>query len=76
MDYYERVVQIIAEELDVDPEELSMDTHITDDLDADSLDAMEVILKIEEEIDVEIPDDLVQRIQTISDVVEFLDNNA
>ena len=76
MDYYERVVQIIAEELGVDPEELSMDTHITDDLDADSLDAMEVILKIEEEFDVEIPDDLVQRIQTISDVVEFLDNNA
>ncbi len=76
MDYYERVVQIIAEELDVDPDELSMDTHITDDLDADSLDAMEVILKIEEEFDVEIPDDLVQRIQTIADVVEFLDNNA
>ena len=76
MEYYERVVQIIAEELGVDPEELSMDTHITDDLDADSLDAMEVILKIEEEFDVEIPDDLVQRIQTISDVVEFLDNNA
>jgi acyl carrier protein len=76
MDYYERVVQIIAEELDVDPEELSMETHITDDLDADSLDAMEVILKIEEEFDVEIPDDLVQRIQTIADVVEFLDNNA
>ena len=76
MDYYERVVKIIAEELDVDPEELSMDTHITDDLDADSLDAMEVILKIEEEFDVEIPDDLVQRIQTIADVVEFLDNNA
>jgi acyl carrier protein len=76
MDYYERVVQIISEELDVDPEELSMDTHITDDLDADSLDAMEVILKIEEEFDVEIPDDLVQRIQTIADVVEFLDNNA
>ena len=76
MDYYERVVQIIAEELDVDPEELSLDTHITDDLDADSLDAMEVILKIEEEFDVEIPDELVQRIQTIADVVEFLDNNA
>ena len=76
MEYYERVVQIIAEELGVDPEELSMDTHITDDLDADSLDAMEVILKIEEEFDVEIPDDLVQRIQTIADVVEFLDNNA
>ena len=76
MEYYERVVQIIAEELDVDPETLSMDTHITDDLDADSLDAMEVILKIEEEFDVEIPDELVQRIQTIADVVEFLDNNA
>jgi acyl carrier protein len=53
-----------------------MDTHITDDLNADSLDAMEVILKIEEEFDVEIPDDIVQTIQTISDLVEFLDNHV
>jgi acyl carrier protein len=40
------------------------------------LDAMEVILKIEEEFDVEIPDDIVQTIQTISDLVEFLDNHV
>ena len=76
MDYFERIVQIIAEELNIETDELTMETHITDDLNADSLDAMEVILKIEEEFDVEIPDDLVQRIQTIADVVEFLDNNA
>lgn len=76
MDYFERVVQIIAEELNIEPDELTMDTHITDDLNADSLDAMEVILKIEEEFDVEIPDDVVQTIQTIADVVEFLDNHV
>jgi acyl carrier protein len=76
MDYFERVVQIIAEELNIEPDELTMDTHITDDLNADSLDAMEVILKIEEEFDVEIPDDIVQTIQTIADVVEFLDNHV
>jgi acyl carrier protein len=76
MDYFERVVQIIAEELNIEPESLTLSTHITDDLNADSLDAMEVILKIEEEFDVEIPDDIVQRIQTIADVVEFLDNHV
>ncbi len=76
MDYFERVVQIIAEELNIEPDELTLDTHITDDLNADSLDAMEVILKIEEEFDVEIPDDIVQTIQTIADVVEFLDNHV
>ncbi len=76
MDYFERVVQIIAEELNFETDELTMDTHITDDLNADSLDAMEVILKIEEEFDVEIPDDIVQTIQTISDLVEFLDNHV
>jgi acyl carrier protein len=75
MDYFERVVQIIAEELNIEPESLTLHTHITDDLNADSLDAMEVILKIEEEFDVEIPDDIVQRIQTIADVVEFLDTH-
>ncbi len=76
MEYFEKVVQIIAEELNIEPESLSLNTHITDDLNADSLDAMEVILKIEEEFDVEIPDDIVQRIQTIADVVEFLENNV
>ena len=76
MDYFERIVQIIAEELNIETDELTMDTHITDDLNADSLDAMEVILKIEEEFDVEIPDDIVQTIQTISDLVEFLDNHV
>jgi acyl carrier protein len=76
MDYFERIVQIIAEELNIETDELTMETHITDDLNADSLDAMEVILKIEEEFDVEIPDDVVQTIQTISDLVEFLDNHV
>jgi acyl carrier protein len=76
MDYFQRVVQIIAEELNIEPDSLTLDTHITDDLNADSLDAMEVILKIEEEFDVEIPDEIVQSIQTIADVVEFLDNNV
>jgi acyl carrier protein len=76
MDYFERIVQIIAEELNIETDTLTMETHITDDLNADSLDAMEVILKIEEEFDVEIPDDIVQTIQTIADLVEFLDNHV
>lgn len=73
---FEKVAQIIAEELGVELDDIKMDTHLTDDLGADSLDAVELIMSIEEEFDVEIPDEELQNIQTVADIVEFLDNNA
>ncbi len=73
---FEKVKQIIAEELSVELEDIKMNTHLTDDLGADSLDAVELIMTIEEEFEVEIPDDELQNIQTVADIVEYLDNHA
>lgn len=73
---FEKVKQIIAEELGVELDDIAMDTHLTDDLGADSLDAVELIMSIEDEFDVEIPDEELQNIQTVSDIVEYLENNS
>ncbi len=73
---FERVKQIIAEELGAELDDIKMDTHLTDDLGADSLDAVELIMSIEDEFEVEIPDEELQNIQTVADIVEFLENNA
>lgn len=72
---FEKVRQIIAEELGVEIDDISMDTHLTDDLGADSLDAVELIMSIEDEFEVEIPDEELQNVQSVADIVEFLENN-
>lgn len=73
---FEKVKQIIAEELGVELDDITMDTHLTDDLGADSLDAVELIMSIEDEFEVEIPDEDLQKVQTVADIVEFLEQNA
>ncbi len=72
---FDRVKLIIAEELGVELDDIKMDTHITDDLGADSLDAVELIMSIEDAFDVEIPDEELQNVQTVSSIIEFLENN-
>ena len=72
---FDRVKLIIAEELGVELDDIKMDTHITDDLGADSLDAVELIMSIEDAFDVEIPDEELQSVQTVSSIIEFLENN-
>lgn len=72
---FEKIKKILAEQLDVDAEELSMDTKIAEDLGADSLDVVELLMSIEDEFDVEIPDDEIENLKTIGNVVEYITNN-
>lgn len=72
---FEKIKKILAEQLDVDAEEMSLDTKIADDLGADSLDVVELLMAIEDEFDVEIPDEEIERLKTIGDVVEYIQNN-
>ena len=67
---FEKLQEIIAEVLNVDPEEITMDTTFVDDLGADSLDVFQIIMGIEEEFDIEIPDDAVEQISTVQDAVD------
>lgn len=71
---FEKLKQIIVEVLNVDESEIKMETTFIDDLGADSLDVFQIIMGIEEEFDIEIPNDEAERIVTVSDAVEKIKN--
>lgn len=71
---FEKIRDIIVEQLGVDPNEVTMESSFIDDLGADSLDIVELIMALEEEFDVEIPDEDAEKIKTVGDVVEYLKN--
>ena len=64
---FEKIKKILAEQLDVDAEEMTVDTKIADDLGADSLDVVELLMSIEDEFEVEIPDEEIENLKTIGD---------
>ncbi len=69
---FEKLKKVIAEVLNVDPEEITMDTTFMDDLGADSLDVFQIILGIEEEFDIEIPAEKAEKITTVEEAVELI----
>ena len=72
---FEKVRDLIAEELSVDPKAITMDTRLSEDLGADSLDAVELIMAIEDEFGVQVSDEMAQKIRKVGDLVEFLEEN-
>ena len=66
----EKLKQIIVEVLNVDENEITMDTTFIDDLGADSLDVFQIIMGLEEEVDIEIPNEQAEKIVTVADAVE------
>lgn len=71
---FEKLQEIIAEVLNVDPEEITMDTTFVDDLGADSLDVFQIIMGIEEEFDIEISNEDAEKIVTVGDAIEQIKN--
>ncbi|KAI4448008.1 Acyl carrier protein [Eubacterium plexicaudatum ASF492] len=71
---FEKIKKIIAEVLNVDEEEITMDTTFVDDLGADSLDVFQIIMGIEEEFDIEIASEESEKIATVGDAVEQIKN--
>lgn len=67
---FEKLQQIIAEVLNVDADEITMETTFVDDLGADSLDVFQIIMGIEEEFDIEIPNEAAEKIVSVGDAVE------
>lgn len=68
----ERVKEIIAKELEVSPDQLTADASFIDDLGADSLDTVELVMALEEEFGIDIPDEDADKIKTVGDVMEYL----
>lgn len=71
---FEKIQQIIAEVLNIEPDEVTMETTFVDDLGADSLDVFQIIMGIEEEFDIEIPNEAAESIVTVADAVEQIKN--
>ncbi|MBR5059497.1 MAG: acyl carrier protein [Clostridia bacterium] len=72
---FEKVRAIIADQLNVDAEKITMESSIIEDLGADSLDVVELIMALEENFGVEIPDDDAEKINTIGDIVDYIENH-
>ena len=75
-DTAERVKKIVVEHLGVEPEKVTEEASFIDDLGADSLDTVELVMAFEEEFGVEIPDDAAEKISTVKDAISFIDENA
>ena len=72
---FEKIRDIIADQLGVDAGEITLDTNLMKDLEADSLDAVEIIMAIEDEFGVEIPDDQAEHFQVVKNLVDFVEQN-
>lgn len=73
---FEKVRDILVEQLDVEEEKVSMEASIIDDLGADSLDVVDLVMSLEDEFDVEIPDEQVKNMKTVGDIVKYIEENV
>ena len=70
---FEKVKAILVDQLDVDEDAVTMESAITDDLGADSLDVVDMVMSLEEEFDMEIPDEEIENMKTVGDIVHFIE---
>ncbi|HLQ70262.1 MAG TPA: acyl carrier protein [Bacillota bacterium] len=73
-DVFDRVKTIIVDQLDVEEEQVTMEASFKDDLDADSLDVVELVMELEDEFDMEIADEEAEKINTVGDAVDYINS--
>ena len=73
---FEKVREIICDQLDVAEDDVTMESNIADDLGADSLDVVDLVMSLEEEFDAEFPDEHIESIKTVGDVVKFIEEHV
>ena len=71
---FDKIKELIVDQLGIDDAEITMNTNLMKDLEADSLDAVEIIMAIEDEFDIEIPDEEAEKMQVVSDLVKFVED--
>ena len=72
----ERVIDIVGEQLGVSKDQISNETSFVNDLGADSLDTVELVMELEEEFDINIPDDAAEKIQTVGQAIEYIEKSV
>ena len=73
---FDTIKKIIVDQLDVEESAVAMDTNLMKDLEADSLDAVEIIMAIEDEFDIEIPDEDAEKFQLVGDLVKYVEEQC
>ncbi|MBQ8513815.1 MAG: acyl carrier protein [Ruminococcus sp.] len=73
---FDKVKELIVDQLDVEEDKVTMDANIQDDLGADSLDIVDLVMSVEDAFEVKIEDEDVENIKTVGDIVNFIDNAA
>src|SRR5690625_6612209 len=73
---FDRVKEIIVEQLDVEEDKVTMEASFREDLEADSLDVVELVMELEDEFDLEIADEEAEKINTVGDAVNFIDRKS
>ena len=71
----QKIVKIIAEKLNKKPEQITLESRLVEDLGADSLDVVELLMAIEDEFGIEIPDEEIENIKTVDDLVKYIESN-
>ena len=76
MDTFERIRELLAEQLDIDEDKITMDSDILEDFEADSLDVVDMVMTLEDEFGVEVPDEQIENYHTVGDVVRYVEENS
>lgn len=71
----DEVKEILAEQLDVDIDSIELSSNLADDLGADSLDAIDIVMTVEDEYSIEVPDEAVEAMKTVEDIVNYIEAN-
>ena len=76
MDIFEQVKKILCDQLDLDDEQVTEDSEVIDDLGADSLDIVDLVMTLEEEFDTQIPDEDIENLRTVGDIVKYIEDRV
>lgn len=71
----DKMKDILVEQLECNPEDITMESLLVDDLEADSLDAIDIVMSVEDTFKVEVPDEIIEKIETVGDIVNYIEDH-
>ena len=73
---FEKVREILCDQLDLEEDSVTMDSDIIEDFEADSLDVVDLVMSLEDEFSIEIPDEQIENVKTVGDIVHYIEDNT
>jgi len=72
---FDEVKEILVDQLDVNADDIELTSSLSDDLGADSLDAIDIVMTVEDQYSIEVPDEIIKNMKTVEDIVSYIENN-